>query len=136
MPFDSTGRFHLNTQRAMAADQFMKTALGQKLTAALPQAVPGLKVPGNIDYTRMPEVRNPDGSVSTVRSMSFGRDNNEILVPTVDRENKRIMSEPEAIQRYDRTGEHMGIFSNPDSATNYGEQVHNDYASGKIKVRK
>lgn len=99
--------------------------------ASTPEAIQGLLVPGNINLKTRPIVKNPDGSISTVRSMSFGVDGKEILVPTVS-DDGRIMSDEEAIRNYRRTGKHLGIFSDPDSATAYAERLHNDYANGKI----
>jgi len=92
----------------------------------------GLLVPGSIDLARQPEIRNPDGTTSTVRSMSFSRGGREILIPTVGPD--RILSEDEAIRQYDRTGKHLGIFSSPELATEYAKRLHDMYADGTIKM--
>ena len=82
---------------------------------------------GNIDLYDRPRYVNEDGSVSTVRSMSFNDGESEVLVPTISRdENNRpiLMSDDEAIDHYYTTGEHLGKFSTPEEATAYAEKLH------------
>ena len=89
---------------------------------------PGLLTPGNIDLNNRPLVRNPDGTYSSVRSISVGIGGKEVLIPTVS-EDARVMSDKEALDTYQRTGRHLGIFSDEPSATAYAKQLHIAQAS-------
>lgn len=88
---------------------------------------------GNIDLKNRPVVKNADGTISTVRSMSFRMGNTEILVPTVSDDGK-ILTENEAIKRYLDTGKHLGKFRTAEEATTFAKQLHNEqdkmYSSG------
>lgn len=88
----------------------------------------GLIEKGNIDLAARPVVKNADGTISTVRSMSF-EDNSgrEILVPTVSPDGK-ILSNREAMELYGKTGQHLGKFDNADDATAYAEALHESQA--------
>lgn len=89
--------------------------------------VPGMISQGNTDLANRPIVKNSDGSISTVRSMSFNVDGNEVLVPTVSKDG-RIMSDQEAVENYRKTGENLGVFDSPEAATNYAKSLHNQQA--------
>ena len=87
-------------------------------------------IKGNLDLKNRPRVKNEDGSISTVRSMSFAPQEGgpEVLIPTVSKDG-RIMSDNEAIDNFHRTGEHLGIFKNPNDANAYADRIHNTEAA-------
>lgn len=89
---------------------------------------PGLVVPGNINIHQRPVVRNRDGSISTVRSMSFEDDDGKnVLVPTVI-EGRGVVSPDEAIKYYRQTGQHLGVFDTPENADAYAQSLHEQQA--------
>jgi len=96
-------------------------------TVPQPQLARGQRTAGNIDLTNRPTVRNPDGSISTVRSISANFDGNEVLIPTVS-DDGRILSDDDAIAAYQRTGRNLGVFDTPENATAYAESLHSQQA--------
>ena len=80
---------------------------------------------GNIDLYNRPQVKNDDGSISTVRSMSFNDGNNEVLIPTVSMDGK-ILSDDDAINNYYKTGQYLGKFDTIDEANKYAQQLHDE----------
>lgn len=82
---------------------------------------------GNLPLTIRWRAQNPDGSISTVRTMSIGTDKGEVLIPTVY--GNRVLSDEEAIQRWRKTGENFGTFASVDDANAYAEWLHNLHAA-------
>src|SRR5215471_5051325 len=87
----------------------------------------GRVAPGNIDLANRPVVHNPDGSISTVRSITIQTPDGYVLIPTVV--GGRVVSNAEAIAHYRRTGEHLGIYSSEAAADHNAQQIHLDQAA-------
>lgn len=86
-------------------------------------AYPITGMSGNIDLEKRPVVKNTDGTVSTVRSMSFNEDGKEILIPTITADGKP-MTEQQAIDYYHTTGQNLGSFNTVDEANAAAERIH------------
>lgn len=93
------------------------------------ESYPGLLSYGNIDLKHRPKYVNPDGTVSSIRSMSFGEGGKEILVPTIS-ESGESLDDDAAVAQYRRTRRHLGMFDNPENATRYANRLHEDQAKG------
>lgn len=87
----------------------------------------GMIDPGNIDLRNRPKVRNPDGSISTVRTISINEDGSEVLIPTVS-DDGRVMPDAEAVEQYRRTHRSLGRFRTPQGATQFAERLHEQQA--------
>lgn len=81
--------------------------------------------PGNIDLSKRPAVPNPDGTVSTVRSISIGTDKGEVLIPTIA-DDGRSLADEEAVQLFQKSGKHFGVFKTPQAATAYAQRLHQE----------
>lgn len=71
---------------------------------------------GNINVHNRPIVRNRDGSISTLRSMSINEDGAETLIPTISRFGIPLTHD-EAVAEYAATGKHLGRYATPELAT-------------------
>ena len=136
LPVPSDTDTSLLTAGLSASKTSFKAALDQQkeriLTGTKPAAGPtgnfdGMVSKGNIDLAARPVVKNDDGTISTVRSMSFNEDGKEILVPTVSPDGK-ILSDQEAIDLYHQTGQNLGVFKNSDAADAYATALHDAQA--------
>jgi hypothetical protein len=110
-------------------DAIQTDALGKEVAAfkAANPLAPGMIEPGNIDLAHRPQVKNPDGSTSTVRSLGVNIDGQEVLIPTVS-DDGRILSNQDAIAQYKATGRHLGKFESPGASTAYAQQLHTQQA--------
>ena len=94
---------------------------------------------GNIDLYNRPVYRNADGSVSTVDSISFNIDGQEILLPSVWMRGGvpyHSQDSNEIIQHYQQTGEYLGKFSTPEAANAYSDLLHSAQEALYAKDRK
>lgn len=109
----------------IGAEAASKPAAAELFVVGKPK---GLIEAGNINVLARPQVKLPDGSVATVHSMSFeDKNGNEVLVPMISPDGK-VMSQDEAIAFYNKTGQHLGKFKNPNLATDYAIKLHNQQA--------
>lgn len=90
-------------------------------------SIKGLITPGNIDLLNRPQVANPDGTVSTVRSITIEQDGKFYLIPTVI--GNKVVSNKEAIDSFNKTGKHLGVFDTEANADKYAQQLHNQQAA-------
>jgi hypothetical protein len=98
------------------------------LLAQQPSGLPnGMLAAGNIDLNNRPVVHNPDGSISTVRSIGVEFDGKHYLLPTVSPDGK-ILNDDAAIDLFRNTGQHLGVFDNQDAADAYGQSLHEQQA--------
>lgn len=82
---------------------------------------------GNIDLYSRPQLKNADGSISTVQSITINEDGKEIVIPTIafgDGGTPYRMSDQQAIAKYHATGEYLGKFDTQAEAEAYAQKLH------------
>ena len=143
----------IQKQQTEAARERMATEATSRQGETMAEPNPrGLVEPGNLPIWNRPTIQNADGSHSSELSISMQDDQgHEVLIPTIaggkfltpdgkmpplvngkvppaEDWNKypewRALKE-EAWNRFERTGEHLGKFDNPDDADAYAEVLHN-----------
>lgn len=97
------------------------------------QPAPGMVRPGNIDLSNRPNIKNPDGSTSTVFSMGVNVDGKEMLIPGVGDGSTyplRKLTPKEAVDQFRKTGKNLGTFADAKSSDAYAQTLHLDQARG------
>ncbi|WP_439392324.1 lysozyme [Bradyrhizobium sp. PMVTL-01] len=118
---------NIDPKQVMAGANAVKLEMGTPRAPSPDLPAPGRIEKGNIDLDRRPVVKNPDGTISTVRSLGANIDGKETLIPTVS-DDGRIMSDEEAIETFKRTGKHLGKFDTPDNSSSYAQALHEQQA--------
>jgi hypothetical protein len=99
---------------------------------AEPELPLGMLAKGNINILKRPAVKNPDGTVSSVRSITV-TDNlgHAYLIPTVIKTlgGWRVVSNQLAINYWKKTGQHLGYFANEAAANRYAGVLHRQQAA-------
>lgn len=104
---------------------------------------------GTVDLYAQPEVRNPDGSTSTVDSIGINLDGKEYLLPTVTPDGRHFANEAMelgerdvgaavarmAVDEFRRTGRHLGVYSTTEGSDIAARKLHDDYERGKYRTR-
>jgi len=91
---------------------------------SVPNMKPFLGYNGNIDLSKRRVVHNPDGSISTVKSIGIQKSENnpqQTIIPTVV--NGAIVGPRVANINYRRTGEFLGTRPSMESAGKYSENL-------------
>ena len=93
------------------------------LAMAQPARPSSLLQPATIDTSKLPAVDNPDGTKSTVRSITIESDGQFVNIPTVI--GGKVVSNDQAIAEWRKHPDmHLGIFADQDSAIAGAQALH------------
>lgn len=81
---------------------------------------------GNLSEAIRYKVKNEDGSISTVKTISIGTDDGEVVIPTVV--NGKVLGYDAAIEHFYKTGENFGTFKTIKEANSYAKALHERHA--------
>ena len=122
------GRLAAPPPRPSDTPQLVRQPAGGSLAAAPPSQIIEKT---NIDMSARPEVRNPDGSISTVDTVGFTEDDGTVVnIPTVTDDGRHLVGpdgKPDmkaAVGEYRRTGKHLGKFNDVGMANRAAEAMH------------
>jgi len=87
----------------------------------------GLIAQGNIDILHRPQIKNANGTTSTVLSGTFTTDAGTYVLPHVI--GNKIVSDEEAFSYFKKTGQHLGLFQTVNQAENYSQKLHLEQAA-------
>jgi hypothetical protein len=89
----------------------------------------GGELPPPIDTSKFKGRANPDGTKSTILTISIGVDGKEVVIPTMTPDGE-VMSEAEAVERFRRTGEHFGAFDSVEEANDFARKLSERQGGG------
>ena len=92
----------------------------------------GQVITGNIDLSNRPRVKNPDGKISTVRTIGVQADGLEFVIPTVSDDGK-LLSDAQAIALFKKSKKHLGAFKTKEQATDFAKQLHESEAAKLVQ---
>jgi hypothetical protein len=131
-------QYGLNKDFLLNAQTFNATPVEKRkklfdLLASNRMADGGLVEPGNIDVSKLPAVKNADGTYSTVLTIGVEQDGKHYVIPTVI--NGRVVSDKEAYDYFNKTRKHLGAFSTREESDAYAEKLHQMEAQRIKKAR-
>lgn len=89
------------------------------------RALNSLVQQGNIDLTNRPKVRNPDGSYSTVKTITItDNEGRGINIPTVV--DGTVLDPKQAIEHFKKTKQHLGVYKTQEDAMNAAQKLHEE----------